>query len=152
MKKNAPNDLSLRTGLKKLLVIMRLTIFLVVFTVLQTLAVTGSSQSSGLTLNVKESKVEQILLQIENQSNYVFLYNKDLIDVEKVASINVKGASVDEVLGILFEGSNVNYKLVGRQIVLSPAFTQQQKKVTGKVTDSKGEPLPGVSILVCNCI
>lgn len=69
MKKNAPNDLSLRTGLKKLLVIMRLTIFLVVFTVLQTLAVTVSSQSSGLTLNIKESKVEQILLQIENQSN-----------------------------------------------------------------------------------
>lgn len=148
MKKNAPNDLSLRTGLKKLLVTMRLTIFLVVFTVLQTLAVTVSSQSSGLTLNVKESKVEQILLQIENQSNYVFLYNKDLIDVEKVASINVKGASVDEVLGILFEGSNVNYKMVGRQIVLSPAFTQQQKKVTGKVTDNKGEPLPGVSISV----
>jgi TonB-linked outer membrane protein, SusC/RagA family len=148
MKKNVPKDLSLRTSLKKLSVIMRLTIFLVMFTVLQSIAVTGSSQSSGLTLNVKETKVEQILLQIENQTNYVFLYNKDLIDVDKVASINVKGASVDDVLGILFEGSNINYKMVGRQIVLSPAFTQQQKKITGKVTDAKGEPLPGVSIIV----
>lgn len=148
MKKNVPKDLSLRTSLKKISVIMRLTIFLVMFTVLQTLAITGSSQSSGLTLNIKQTKVEQILLQIENQSNYVFLYNKDLIDVEKVASINVKGASVDEVLGILFEGSNINYKLVGRQIVLSPAFSQQQKKISGKVTDNKGEPLPGVSIIV----
>jgi TonB-linked SusC/RagA family outer membrane protein len=148
MKKNVPKSLWLSTGLKKLLVIMKLTIFLVVFTVLQTLAITGSSQSSGLTLNIKQTKVEQILLQIENQSNYVFLYNKDLIDVDKVASINVKGASVDEVLGILFEGSNVNYKQVGRQIVLSPAFSQQQKKISGKVTDNKGEPLPGVSIIV----
>jgi len=148
MKKNAPNGLSLSTGLKKLLLIMKLAIFLVVFTVLQSLAGTVFSQTSALTLNVKQTKVEEILLQIENQSNYVFLYNKDLIDVEKTATINVKSASVDEVLELLFEGSNVNYKLVGRQIVLSPAYSIQQKKVTGKVTDNTGEPLPGVSISV----
>ena len=69
---------------------MKLAIFLVVFTVLQTLAGTVLSQTSALTLNVKQAKVEEILLQIENQSNYVFLYNKDLIDVEKTATINVK--------------------------------------------------------------
>jgi len=148
MKKNAPNGLSLSTGLKKLLLIMKLAIFLVVFTVLQSLAGTVLSQTSALTLNVKQTKVEEILLQIENQSNYVFLYNKDLIDVEKTATINVKSASVDEVLELLFEGSNVNYKLVGRQIVLSPAYSIQQKKVTGKVTDNTGEPLPGASISV----
>ena len=148
MKKIAPKGLSLSTDLKKLLLIMKLAIFLVVFTVLQSLAGTVLSQTSALTLNVKQTKVEEILLQIENQSNYVFLYNKDLIDVEKTATINVKSASVDEVLELLFEGSNVNYKLVGRQIVLSPSYSIQQKKVTGKVTDSTGEPLPGVSISV----
>lgn len=148
MKKIAPKGLSLSTDLKKLLLIMKLAIFLVVFTVLQSLAGTVLSQTSALTLNVKQAKVEEILLQIENQSNYVFLYNKDLIDVEKTATINVKSASVDEVLELLFEGSNVNYKLVGRQIVLSPSYSMQQKKVTGKVTDSQGEPLPGVSISV----
>lgn len=148
MKKIAPKGLSLSADLKKLLLIMKLAIFLMVFTVLQSLAGTVFSQSSGLTLNVRQSKVEDILLQIENQSNYVFLYNKDLIDVEKTTSINVKSASVDEVLGLLFEGSNINYKLVGRQIVLSPAYSVQQKKVTGKVTDKNGESLPGVSIIV----
>jgi TonB-linked SusC/RagA family outer membrane protein len=148
MKKIAPKGLSLSADLKKLLLIMKLAIFLMVFTVLQSLAGTVFSQSSGLTLNVRQSKVEDILLQIENQSNYVFLYNKDLIDVEKTTSINVKSASVDEVLDMLFEGSNINYKLVGRQIVLSPAYSVQQKKVTGKITDSNGEPLPGVSIVV----
>jgi len=148
MKKIAPKGLLLSTGLKKLLLIMKLAIFLMVFTVFQSLAGTVFSQTSALTLNVKQTKVEDILLQIENQSNYVFLYNKDLIDVEKTATINVKGASVDEVLDLLFEGSNVNYKLVGRQIVLSPSYSIQQKKVTGKVTDASGSPLPGVSISV----
>lgn len=148
MKKIAPKGLSLSADLKKLLLIMKLTVFLVVFAVLQTIAGTVLSQTSGLTLNVKQTKLEQILLQIENQSNYVFLYNKDLIDVEKVASINVKSASVEEVLDQLFNGSNVNYRMVGRQIVLSPSFAEQQKKVTGKVTDSNGEPLPGVAITV----
>jgi len=148
MKKIAPKGLSLSASLKKLLLIMKLAIFLMVFTVLQSMAGTVFSQTSGLTLNAKQIKVEEILLQIENQSNYVFLYNKDLIDVEKTTSISVKSASVDEVLNMLFEGSNVNYKLMGRQIVLSPAFAQQQKKVTGKVTDANGEPIPGVAITV----
>lgn len=148
MKKIAPKGLSLSADLKKLLLIMKLAIFLMVFTVLQSLAGTVLSQTSALTLNVKQAKVEEILLQIENQSNYVFLYNKDLIDVEKTATINVKSASVDEVLELLFEGSNINYRLVGRQIVLSPAYSVQQKKLTGKVTDKNGESLPGVSIVV----
>jgi TonB-linked SusC/RagA family outer membrane protein len=148
MKKIAPNGLSVKAGLEKLLLIMKLAIFLMVFTVLQTMAGTVLSQTSSLTLNVNQTKVEDILLNIENQSNYVFLYNKDLIDVEKTVSINVKSASVDEVLNLLFEGTNINYKLVGRQIVLSPIYSQQQKKVTGKVTDSTGASLPGVSVVV----
>ncbi|MDP2112654.1 MAG: carboxypeptidase-like regulatory domain-containing protein, partial [Bacteroidota bacterium] len=112
------------------------------------MAETVFSQTSGLTLNANQSKVEEILLQIENQSNYVFMYNKDLIDVEKKTSINVKGASVTEVLNLLFEGTDITYKQMGRQIVLSPAFAQQEKKVTGKVTDANGEPIPGAAISV----
>lgn len=148
MKKNVPKGLLQSASLKKLLLIMKLSIFLIVFTVLQSVAGTVFSQSTGLTLNVKQTKVEEILVQIENQSNYVFLYNKDLINLEKITSIKVKSASVDEVLSLLFEGSNINYKFVGRQIVLSPAFAQQQKKVTGKVTDAAGENIPGVAITV----
>ncbi|HZL09149.1 MAG TPA: carboxypeptidase-like regulatory domain-containing protein [Prolixibacteraceae bacterium] len=148
MKKIAPKGSSLSADLKKLLLIMKLAIFLMVLTVLQSMAGTVFSQNSGLTLNATQTKVEEILLQIENQSNYVFLYNKDLIDVEKMISINVKSASVDKVLDMLFEGSNINYKLIGRQIVLSPSFAMQQKKVTGKVTDLNGESLPGVSITI----
>ncbi|MDO9614688.1 MAG: SusC/RagA family TonB-linked outer membrane protein, partial [Bacteroidota bacterium] len=127
---------------------MKLAIFLLVFTVLQSMAETVFSQTSGLTLNANQSKVEEILLQIENQSNYVFMYNKDLIDVEKKTSISVKGATVTEVLNLLFEGTDITYKQMGRQIVLSPAFAQQEKKVTGKVTDANGDPIPGVSVSV----
>lgn len=148
MKKIAPKGLLLSASLKKLLLIMKLAIFLMVFTVLQTLAGTVKSQTSGLTLNVKQTKVEDILLQIENQSNFVFLYNKDLIDVEKTASISVKNSAVEDVLHLLFEGTNINYKMMGRQIVLSPSFSEQQKKVTGKVTDTNGESLPGVAVTV----
>lgn len=148
MKKIVPKGLSLSASLKKLVLIMKLAIFLMVFTVLQSMAETVFSQTSGLTLNANQSKVEEILLQIENQSNYVFMYNKDLIDVEKKTSISVKGASVVEVLDLLFEGTNITYKQMGRQIVLSPAFAQQEKKVTGKVTDANGEPIPGAAITV----
>ncbi|MGE5458072.1 MAG: STN domain-containing protein, partial [Methanococcaceae archaeon] len=106
MKKNVPKGLLQSTSLKKLLLIMKLSTFLIAFTVFQSVAGIVFSQSTGLTINVKQTKVEEILVQIENQSNYVFLYNKDLINLEKITSIKVKKASVDEVLNLLFEGSD----------------------------------------------
>jgi ABC-type long-subunit fatty acid transport system fused permease/ATPase subunit len=60
MKKIAPKGLSLSASLKKLLLIMKLAIFLMVLTVLQSMAGTVFSQTSGLTLNAKQIKVEEL--------------------------------------------------------------------------------------------
>ncbi len=127
---------------------MRLAVFLILLAVLQSNAGYVYSQASGLSLSFKTVKVEEVLLQIEKQSNYVFLYNKDLIDVEKKTSIDVKNAGVDEVLNLLFRGTGTSYKMMGRQIILSPAFSVQQKEVRGKITNEKGEPVPGASIVI----
>ncbi len=135
---------------KKLLLMMRLTSFLVLFGFIQTFAVTGYSQGTQLTLNLKNSSVENVLFQIEQQSNYVFLYNRDMVNVGRATDIQVEKASIQEVLEKLFAGSGVKYHIVDRQIVLSPdgAGSVQQKTVTGKVTDSDGEPLPGVTVII----
>ena len=145
-----------RLLIKKLLRIMKLTTFLFVVCIVQTFAVPVYSQGTQLTLNLKKSSVEKVLFQIEEQSNFVFLYNKDMIDVSRVTDIDVEKASIQEVLGRLFGNSGVKYQIIDRQIVLSPEFAKvpeltvsgQYKIITGKVTDPGGAPLPGVTVMI----
>lgn len=148
MKKNNWYGLPIGVNLIKVLRIMKLTIFLFVFCIAQTYAVSVFSQGTQLTLDIQNSKIEDVLFQIEKQSNYVFLYNRDMVDVEKVTDIKVENESIEKVLNKLFQGSNVNFRIIDRQIVLSPEFSAQEKAVSGKVTDISGFPLPGVSVVI----
>ena len=89
---------------------------------------------------------------IEQQSNYLFVYNKD-VDVQRNASLNVEDRPLADVLADLFNGSGIRYSVEGSYIMLSAAkaadAVQQAITVTGKVMDGAfNEPMPGVAIQV----
>ncbi len=136
---------------------MKLTICLFLVSVLGVFANESYSQSTKLTLDLKNASVEKVLSQIEDQSEFYFLYSKKVVDVERKVDITVTEKLITEILDELFAGTDVNYVIKDRQIVLStPEVTgpitmsavQQQKPVTGKVTNNAGEPITGATILV----
>ena len=141
-------------GLKKMLLYMKLTFVILLTAVLQTLAGVSYSQTTILSISLKNVPVQTVLQQVEEQSEFYFLYSRTVIDVDRTVDMQVKNAKITEVLNTLFAGTDVTYKVDGRQIVLStnPESSvidiQQQKSVKGKVTDTSGSSLPGVSIVV----
>jgi TonB-linked SusC/RagA family outer membrane protein len=100
--------------------------------------------------------VKEALETIEKQSEFFFLYSEKIIDVSREVNIQVQETTIDKILDIIFAGSDVNYAIKGRQIVLtspetgntSDSSSQQQKKVTGKVTDRLGNDLQGVTVAI----
>ena len=137
--------------LRKILLIMKLTMFLILMTFGQLLAVQSYSQTTRLNLNLKNMSIEKVISTIESKTDFYFLYNKRIIDVERKVDVNVENKEILDVLNLLFDNSGVRYTVVGRQIVLSDInlLTQQQPSIlSGRVTDSSGAPLPGVSIVV----
>ncbi len=141
--------------LVKMWKIMRLSLFFVLFFMAQSWAVNTYSQQTRLTLNLKNVKVIDVLNQIENETEYFFLFNQKLVDVDRRVDIEVRQEKVEDILSRLFEGTNVDYVVHDRQIVLTTGISssgefQQQKqlKVSGRVTDSSGSYIPGVSIVV----
>ena len=62
---------------------------------------------------------EEVLTSIENQTEYRFLYNKDIVDVSRIVSISVKNELMTLVLDKLFKGEGVSYTIEKRQIVLN---------------------------------
>ena len=100
---------------------------------------------------MKSVTVKEALKAIENTSEFFFIYNNELINVEREIDLNVKDQKITEVLNNIFEGRDVEITVIDRKIVLAPTFMGEQqptKKITGKVTDQSGASLPGVSVAV----
>ena len=112
-------------------------------------AETVSSQSIRITLNKNNVRLENILNDIESQTNLLFIYNKN-VNVNRKVSVNAQNISLQEVLQNLFD-NNVSFKIEGSYIVLSPAGatgSPQQAKhtVKGVVEDALG-PIAGANVV-----
>ncbi len=137
----------------KLLRVMRITVMLICFVGLLGSFGKSYSQNAKLSLEFKNSSIESVLNYIESRTEYSFMYDNQKIDINREVSINVKDETVGAILNQLFE-NGVNYQMIGKHIIITPkdselsTTSQQFRSVSGKVTDSSGSPLPGVSVVV----
>ena len=128
---------------------MKLTFLFILAGIIQGAALNSYSQTTKLTMDLRNVSVVNALREIENQSDFYFVYNKDAIDLDRQISLEAKNLSIEEVLDHLFKGTNVNYRLVDRHIILSALQEKQSdQKIHGRVTDSSGAPLPGVTVVL----
>ena len=144
--------------LRKIWMTMKLTMVLFFLAITQMMASEAYSQTTKMTLQLKDATVKEVLNRIEEKSEFFFLYNSKLVDVDRKVSVDVNDQKISEVLNDLFRETDVVFTVVDRQIVLTNKADQtslellgsQQtgKKITGKVTDSSGASLPGVSVIV----
>ena len=133
---------------KKTLLTMRISLFFILCSVLNVSAGLNA-KSQTFDINSKDISVKEIFRIIESKSDYRFFYNDDLSEVNRLVSINVNGSDVKDILARLFDQSNVAYKVLdNNMIVIAPKDALLQTRITGVITDSKGQPLPGVSVAV----
>ena len=140
--------------MKKLLVMMKLTAFLLFLSVMA--MATGSySQNTRFDLNVKNASIVQVLEEIERQTEYGFLFKTNQLDLNERYTLDLKSAKIETVMGKILNKDLYSYRIMDRIIVISKkgldaslAGDQNSGKVLGKVTDSSGSPLPGVTVVV----
>jgi TonB-linked SusC/RagA family outer membrane protein len=109
-----------------------------------------------ISINIDQSEVKAILSQIEKKANVRFVYSTNSIQPGKKVSLAVRNSKLSEVLDKLLIPMQVGYEIEGNRILLQKrsreipvgALTSIDRNLEGKVTDEKGEPLPGVSIVV----
>ena len=142
--------------LKKFLRLMKLTVFFILISVGCVLAGKTYSQTKTLTLHMENSTVKEVLAEIESQSEFRIMYSGKFVDVDREVSLDVKNQKIESVLNTLFAGTDVSYTVRDRFIVLiTPELmvegtlaVMQQRAVSGKVTDSNNQPLPGVTVVI----
>ncbi len=141
--------------LHKTLLFMKITTFLLLAFCFQVFGANSYSQETKLSLSLKQKTLKEVLETIEDNSDFYFLYSAKVIDVEQLVNVNVKNESIFKILDKILEDKNIKYDVKDRQIMLAPldsenqsGIDQQERIVTGKVTDNEGLPLPGVSVIV----
>lgn len=133
---------------------MRFTLFCFFFSLIQVMALDTYSQQTRISLNQQGQRLEEVFKTIEDKSEFFFLYNRDLINVDQKVNINATNQTIRVILDELLKGTDISYTMINRQIILSNIegesgiISQQQKSVSGKVTDSTDGLLPGVSVVV----
>lgn len=94
--------------------------------------------------------VEKVLNKIEQNSDYVFLFNDKTINTERVISFKNTNGNLKEILTSIFAGTNVSWQIVDKQIILSKKKERKTIEFNGRVIDSNNEPIYGVSVIVNN--
>ncbi len=133
----------------KLFLIMKLTLLMTLCLVVSAGATTYS-QNTKLNIDVRDTKVRDILKNIEKQSQFRFFYNDGFADLNKKVSLSAKNKTIDDILTTVLDNSEVTYTIMGNNfVVITPTKLYQQTEISGTVTDATtGEVLPGVNILI----
>ncbi|MBE8719792.1 SusC/RagA family TonB-linked outer membrane protein [Sphingobacterium pedocola] len=113
----------------------------------------GTAQKVSLSL--RNAKLEDAFAQISKQTDYRFLYSDEVLKRSASVNVNVRNANLKDVLNAILPGDNYSFKIIAETISVvykestlpqPRVIEEQQNRVSGRVTDGNGDPLPGVSV------
>lgn len=139
--------------IKHLFRIMRNTILALFIFVGTTFASESYSQTMKVTVVADNISTGKVINEIEKQTDYLFVYNVNEVNLKRHVKVNAQNKSVAEVLNKVFEGTDIYYAMEGKNIMLMSKAgdgeaAQQANKVTGIVKDANGEPVIGANVTV----
>lgn len=112
------------------------------------------AQSYKVSINKQNSSIIEILREIEKSSEFTFFFNDNRVNVNKIASVNAKNATLEEVLDQVLNNTGYKYQIIDRQVLIkaseSSSLTgvqQNQKVITGVVLDESGLPVIGANVV-----
>jgi len=125
---------------------MRLILFFILIGLLP-LEATVLSQNPNLNVEVNEMAMRDALRKIEQESGMRFFMSDDLSAMNEIVRVKTKGMSFDEIMKQVLGKHGLSYKIIDNGLVIITE-KNQDKMITGTVTDKNNEPLPGVNIQV----
>ncbi len=152
-----------RGSMEKILLKMKLLTILFLSTFAVSAASNSYSQQTKFSLNLTSVTIAKVFQEIEQNSEFILLYNEKEVDVNRKVNVKVKNESVTSILDQIFDGTKNAYRIYDRQIVIiekennrniSPSLVPpqnqdpQKKDISGTVTDEDGQPIPGISVIV----
>ncbi|TCC97908.1 SusC/RagA family TonB-linked outer membrane protein [Pedobacter hiemivivus] len=140
---------------RKLLLVMRLTIFLLT---IGCLAAQASGYAQKVTLSVRNAGIESVFVDIKKQTGFFFLCDADVLKKSGKVSLELKNVNLRDALQQLTSGKALDYKIIDQTVIISEAkastnTNQEEIIIKGTVKSKEGSGqsetmLPGVVVTV----
>ena len=135
--------------------IMRAVLLFLFLGIGVSLASNSYSQETLFSISVNNKSVKDVFKQIENNSEFIIFYMDNTVDLNRKVNLDVKDQSVEAILNSIFRNTDNVFTIKDRQIIITKRETfpqpaevnQQGTKVTGVITDTKGESIIGASVV-----
>ena len=140
------------SGRKQICRVMKLTASFLLLCSCFVFAGHANSQNAEVSLNKTKVQLQEILNEIEEQTDYLFISNRD-VNLKQKVSVSAKDESVQDVLSEVLKNTGLTFTIEGVNIILSRreesiyAIQQQVKTVSGKIVDQNGEPIIGANVV-----
>ena len=147
----------------KVIMVMKITIFFLLIAISSTFAKSSYSQNTRFSLRMENVTIQQVFDEIQKKSEFIIFYKDDQVDLNHRSNVDVENATVDQILDLALNGTDLGYKIIDRQIVIlkdkmkeltslieteTNAQQPQKKYLSGTVKDTRGLSLPGVTVIV----
>ena len=114
------------------------------------------SQHTKFDIAMKNVTVSEVLCYLEEISKYRFVYDSDAIDRMQRVDVEMKGTKLETVLESIFVKSGFSFVIEDGVVIIREAgkkqitagILPQSRKITGRVRDHGGNPLPGVTVVL----
>ncbi len=124
--------------------------FLTLISLIAVIDVAASVFSTGtfISVQVENVKLRDLFREIENNSDYAFFFNDQYAELDREVSLDIQNEKIDKILTNVLENTNLDYQILDNNfIVIVPKNNMQDVTVTGTITDTDGNPLPGVNVI-----
>lgn len=145
---------------RKVLRVMKITFLFLLFAIYGWANETTYAQVAEIRLSAGSKTLQEVFNEIEKETEFIFFYNDNAVDLSKKVHVQKSQGSIDELLTGLLEGTGTSYKIVDRQIIFydakaqtnkeadAPGINQSKKTVTGLLTDADGNPIIGATVAI----
>ncbi|WP_158280716.1 SusC/RagA family TonB-linked outer membrane protein [Pararcticibacter amylolyticus] len=134
---------------------MKLVVVLMVVSFLQ---VSAAGYGQKITLNHKKASLEQVLREIRKQTGFFILCDGEILEKAKPLNVKFENTEIEKVLSICLQDQPFDYAIDNKTVIISwksgagkesgEASASRITTIKGRVTDQRGEPLPGVSVKI----
>ncbi len=134
---------------RKLLLIMKLTAFFLLILCMQ---VSAEGNSQKISIKISRASLEKAFSLIEKQTEYRFVYNDDYLPLNKKINVEARDWTINQLLEEMLSNTKLGFRMMSNGLVIIAPTGSENKdiSVTGKVLNSLGEPLSGVSVQLKN--
>jgi len=97
---------------------MRTTSLMLILSISSLFATNVKSQITKVSFTVQNASISNVIEKIESQTDYLFVYNKNEIDLDRKVNISATNQPVAEILSDIFNNTNIVYAKEGTNIML----------------------------------